>query len=313
MKDFISRNYISILVGILIGMGLFRSNLPDFFGSSSEVPLQKGAFRVHNHSAIHALYYQGDFKPSELQIISMYMDKLSLFKNKQPAVLGLIKNNDSLNLLRMTTADLQKGIPEEFLYLYSLAAFSIKTNLYTDLKLNLLFTDEQWDPHQTVDETLMEEIIARNQGKVQPGTEKVPTRNPELIQRILERWMDGATSLSQARYYFPVQENNNWRVYYSDYVSEQVSSLAQVMFEAGFYQEGASNYIAFYTQADPAYFNGEASYVIAIPFAENQLNDGTASKTMQLVYNFLKEGYFRESKLLTVGTDYDFEPVLVRH
>ena len=213
--------------------------------------------------------------------------------------------------MRMTTAEYQKDVPEEYAYLYSLVALSIKNNLYPDLKLSLQFTDDQWNPHLTLDENQLGEKVAQYQGKVQPGNTPSLAQNEEGLQQILEKWTVGATKLSQAQYYFPVQQNDGWRIYYSEVVSDYVSSLAQVLTEAGIFQEGASNFIAFYTQVDPAYFNGEASYVVAFPFTESQLADGSANKILDVIKDFLKKGYFSESNLMIVGTDYDFQPVLL--
>jgi hypothetical protein len=312
MKDFFSRNYISILVGVLIVLGLLKYEIPELIGSSSsEDSLQKGDFKVHNHSAIHSIYFKGDLTPKDLNAVGIYMDNVFLFKNNQPAILGLSKENGNLSVMRMTTADFQKEVPEEQIYLYSQVALSIKNNLYPDSKINLQFTDDQWNPHLTLDEKQLNEKINQYQANANPGSTPTIIQNAEELKQILERWMQGASNLAQAKYYFPVQENDNWRIYYSDYVSEQVPSLAQVLFEADFFLEGSSNFIAFYTQADPEYFNGEASYVVAFPFTENQLNDGTANKTLNVIKDFFKKGYFSESNLMVVGTDYDFQPVLL--
>ena len=313
MKNFLSKNFISILIGIFIILGLLKSDLLDF-GSSSETPLKKGDFFVYNHSAIHAIYHQGEFKPEDLRTISDLMDELALFQDNQPSVLGLVKTDDNLNVLRMTTeAYQQEGVPEEFIYRYSAAAYSIKSKLYPDLPVHLQFTNQEWVAHQTLDENQIKENVAKYGGNTTTGALAASPQVNGFNQQTLERWMIGATILAQANYYFPVDSNDDWRIYYSDLVTEQTASLAQIMAEAKFFTPGVSNYLAFYTQADPAYFNGEASYVVAIPFEESHFRGESANAALEAIHNYLKESYFSQANLLTIATDFDFKPQLVQY
>jgi hypothetical protein len=313
MKNFLSKNLTSIIIGILIILGFLQSDILPF-GSSSEKPLRKGDFFVHNHSAIHAIYYQGNLNYLELKNIADFMNQMNLFEDNKPAVLGIIKTEKRIDFLRMTSAEYQKGVPEEFLYRYSWVVLMTKSDLFPDHYISLKFTDDQWIPRQTLDETQIKEIVEIYKGNSINTT--FQTSEPTALtstQKIFDRWMNGATNLAKARYYYTVESNENWRIYYSDLVAEQVSSLAYVLAEANFFQPNITNYIAFYTLSDPDYFDGDAAYAVAIPFTETQLDDGTTSKSLEVIHNYLKDAYFSQVNLLTIGTDFDFIPQLIRY
>jgi hypothetical protein len=309
MKDFLSKNFVYLLIGIFVILGFFKGDLFDF-GSSTETPLKKGDFFVHNHSAIHAIYYQGDLKDTELKSIADLMNQRGLFENYKPAVLGVIKTNQSIDLLRMTSEEYQKGVPEELISGYSWVALSTKSSLFPNHTVSLKFTDNLWNPHQILDENQIREK-AENSAAIDQQT--VTPSSDGSLQQILDKWMTGATRLAQASYFFPVESNDNWRIYYSDLVSEQVSDLAQVLAEAKFFQSDKVNYLAFYTVADPDYFKGEAAYALAIPFTETQLDDGSAEKTIDIIHKFLKDGYFSQANFLILATNYDFEPQIIQY
>lgn len=309
MKSFFSRHFTTIVIVVFVVAGLFRMNLIPL-GKSTPSVLKKGDFQVYNHSAIHALYYQGDFSDSVLQKISRYMDKLNLFRDKKSAVLGLILQNDSLRLMRMTTDEYKKEMPQDQLYLYSALGLTIKNECFPKQTVSMQFTDHQWVAHKILSEKDMQEQLSALEKSSAQNTQTVaPSAD---IKQLMDRWATGATALAQAAYYFPVEGNENWRIYYPSYVTEQVKDLAKELFAGGMYVPERANFTAFYTQQSPDYFNGQPAYVLSVPFTEEQLNDGTASKTIDVLNSFLKKGYFREANLLVYAVDYDFKPVLVK-
>jgi hypothetical protein len=309
MKSFFSRHFTTIVIVVFVLAGLFRMNLIPL-GKSTPSALKKGDFQVYNHSAIHALYYQGDFSDSVLQKISRYMDKLNLFRDKKSAVLGLILQNDSLRLMRITTDEYKKEIPQNQLYLFCALGLAVKSECFPKQTVSMQFTDRQWVAHTILSEKDMQaQLVALEKASSQQGQLASP---PEDIQVLADRWATGATALAQATYYFSVEGNENWRIYYPTYVTDQVKELAAELYAGGMYVPERANFTAFYTQQSPDYFNGQPAYVLSVPFSEEQLNDGTASKTIDVLNSFLKKGYFREANLLVYAVDYDFKPVLVK-
>jgi hypothetical protein len=311
MKSFFSRHFTTLVIVLFVAAGMFRMNIFSF-GSRTPGELKKGDFFVYQHSAIHALYYQGDFSDSILRKVAQFMDVAKLFKDKKPAVLGLIKSNDSLKLLRMTTEEYKKEMPKEVLYVYGALGLAVKKDLYPGLKIVMQFTDKQWVPHKTLTEQDMEELL-RQFSDVNPAPPAANSTPAGGIEAIMNRWGVGASSISQAQYYFPVEGNDNWRIYYAPALAEQVKELSKALFDGGYYAKDRANFTAFYTQASPEYFNGEASYVLAIPFTEEQLNGKEASRIIEMIDDYLKKGYFKEVHLMIVATDYDFKPALIKY
>lgn len=310
MKSFFSRHFTTIVIVVFVVAGLFRMNLIPL-GSGTPSVLTRGEFQVYHHSAIHALYYQGDFPDSVLQKISRYMDKLQLFSDKKPAVLGLVLRNDSLHLMRMTSEEFKKEIPQNQLYLFSALGLAVKSECFPKQTVSMQFTDRQWVAHKILSEKDMQvQLAAMDRASAQEGQMASPSAD---IQVLSDRWATGATALAQAAYYFPVEGNENWRIYYPSHVSEQVKDLAAELHAGGMYVADRINFSAFYTQTSPDYFNGQPAYVLAVPFSEAQLSDGTASKTIDILNTFLKKGYFREASLLVYAVDHDFKPVLVKY
>ena len=147
-----------------------------------------------------------------------------------------------------------------------------------------------------------------------PVPSTVPSAYPPVVGAdVKDRMYMGATRLSGAKYFLPVDGNDQWRIYYGDEVSMYAQPLADTLRSAGFFKPERAIIMAFYMAADTIRFDQAQTYFVALPYSEEELGDGAAETSITAMEAFLKPKYFSRVNFMVVATDYDFNPRFVRY
>ena len=147
-----------------------------------------------------------------------------------------------------------------------------------------------------------------------PDPSTTPAVSPPVVGTdVKDRMYMGATRLSGAKYFLPVDGNDQWRIYYGDEVSMYAQPLADTLRSAGFFKPERAIIMAFYMAADSIRFNQAQTYFVALPYSEKELGDGAAETSITAMEAFLKPKYFSRVNFIVVATDYDFNPRFVRY
>lgn len=167
------------------------------------------------------------------------------------------------------------------------------------------------DLPESVDTTQVEVPPAPHTSDPAPST--TPSLTPPLVGTdVKERMYMGATRLSGAKYFIPVDGNEDWRLYYGDEVSMYAQPLVDTLRSVGFFKPERAVIMAFYMAADTIRFNQAQTYFVALPYSEKELQEGAAETSITAMEAFLKPRYFNRVNFMVVATDYDFNPRFVR-
>jgi hypothetical protein len=148
----------------------------------------------------------------------------------------------------------------------------------------------------------------------EPAPTITPSVSPPVVGAdVKERMYMGATRLSGAKYFLPVDGHDQWRIYYGDEVSMYAQPLADTLRSAGFFKPERAIIMAFYMAADTIRFNQAQTYFVALPYSEKELEEGAAETSITAMEAFLKPKYFSRVNFMVVATDYDFNPRFVQY
>ncbi|MEY3350623.1 MAG: hypothetical protein RIQ50_734, partial [Bacteroidota bacterium] len=188
----------------------------------------------------------------------------------------------------------------------------LKNQVLRSSAVTLVLTDENWEEKRQLQEKEINDLL--NQYTQEYGNLPSQQSNSEntSVQKILSNWETGATNIAKATYYFEVKQNNEWRIYYNDNVAQYVEGLGNILYDGNLFTKGTPVYLSFYKEIDTLFYKNEEAYFIAVPFNEEVINSGGASKSIEAINDYLKQKYFADTRLIVVGTDMKFIPALTK-
>ena len=313
MKSFFSKNFISIIIVLFVLGGIYQMRDKFNFSSDGEnKEITTDGYKLYNHSAIHYLRYSGDIPDQELASIGQYLQQINEFKKYKAKQIGLKKDNNGYSIRMRASAAFIQNPPGNELYPILNWVMGLKNQVLRSSAVTLVLTDENWEEKRQLQEKEINDLL--NQYTQEYGNLPSQQSNSEnaSVQKILSDWETGATNIAKATYYFEVKQNNEWRIYYNDNVAQYVEGLGNTLYDGNLFTKGTPVYLSFYKEIDTLFYKNEEAYFIAVPFNEEVINSGRASKSIEAINDYLKQKYFADTRLIVVGTDMKFIPALTK-
>ena len=313
MKNFISNNLITIVIVLFVLGGLYqmrdRFNFPST--GNDEEPSQDG-YSLFNHSAIHGIKYSGDIYDQQLASLGQYLQQVGEFKKYKAKQVAFQKENNNYTIRMQATESFIENPPGKELYPILNWVMGLKSQVLNASSIQLVLTNENWNDKREFQEKEMSDLLGKYIQKYGNLPSQPSNSENTTAENILSNWETGATNIAKATYYFEVKQNNEWRIYYNDNVAQYVEGLGNILYDGNLFTKGTPIYLSFYKEVDTLFYKNEEAYFIAVPFNEEVINSGRASKSIEAINDYLKQKYFADTRLIVVGTDMKFIPALTK-
>ncbi len=200
---------------------------------------------------------------------------------------------------------------------------NLKTAFFGTYKISGCFTDMNLQPIECLNEEVLSQYTGgsnqNNSTKEQntevnqssPTTSDDPKEKNWTVDEIIKSWDLGATRIANAQHYLEINNNSDWRIYYTEQYNQTAEELGRIIYKNKLVKEGFFDYFAFYSANENFFNNGQPTYHFAMPFNNKELNNGEAEKIAGNYYRVFKSDYLKDVRLVIAICDYEFNVIKI--
>lgn len=306
----ISKHGIKIAVALLILGATYNYLYPK--------PKEIEGYKVFSFNN-NALFFKGDISDQLALDVGKYLQKTGFFSNVNSLIFVIdakTKMNEGIVsfMIPIDPTKLNKTLKIDAAKLW----IDIKNGYFKDKKIEGCFTNPQLAAIQCYPEQELNAYYSNtpqnkqnsDSGSPQQQTQSMDTENIKekgwTLEEIIKKWDSGATKIANAQHYLEINNNRDWRIYYTEQYSQVANELSKIIYENKLVKEGYLDYFALYSANETYFNNGQPAYHFALPFNEKELKNGEAEKKADEFYKIFKNAYMKDVRLVIALCDYEF-------